>query len=267
MMSGHKVRTFAVPLGDMVNDARVQRGLDHTRVASIVRNYNQDAIGVLTLSARDSGAFSIIDGQHRYHAMKEMGLAEDWKQTSRVFYGLSMAQEAELFRLLNNTKKPTALDLFRVRVIEGDEVAIGITDMLARHGWVVSQQLQSGHLRAIATLEKLWRRDPLAAELVITVLSHTWGEDHHPDYVDGRLIDGYGILYARHGEKIDTKTLMHKVSRAFSPIQIYGKGSALKKIHSSSKRSVGAYVADILENIYDTGIRTESKRLRKDEAE
>jgi hypothetical protein len=253
-----KVRTHTVTLGSMVNDARVQRALDKNRVTAIADNFTMEAIGVLTLSARDDGTFSIIDGQHRYEALREKGYGNEFKVTCRVFYGLSLANEAELFRLLNNTRKPQPIDLFRVRVIEGDETAVAISDMLGKLGWVITMaptgSEEYGAFRAVVAIEKIWKADPVAARWAIQALNAAWGKQHNSDCMDGRLVEAFGLFYMTYGEEIDLDNLILKVIRIGGARDLISQGISRKKA-TNSKRTTGVVIMRQMVHLYNKGLR------------
>lgn len=194
----------------LVVDPRVQRSLDTRRVARIADTLNLDAIGVITVSARDNGDYAVIDGQHRTAALREAGHGNG-KAMCRVFAGLTLAEEAEMFRLLNNTAKPQYIDLFRVRVIEGDADAVDMARTLKRHGWKVLAGNGAGCFTAVAAFERIYNLDGEAAERTIATITRAWGRDAHN--ADGRLVEGIGLVYVRYGAAADSDDLIERLAR------------------------------------------------------
>jgi hypothetical protein len=186
-----------LPVSVLIVDADVQRRLDLRRVARMVADFQPQALGTITVSRRDDGSYHIIDGQHRVMAARE-ARGESFSISARVFEGLSIRDEAGLFRLLNETAKPTAFDGFRVRVVEGEHVAVHVTDMLKRHGFGLSRGVQDGAFSAVTAAERVYRLDPNALERALGSLTHAWGR--MASAVDARISSmgwgRYGIAMA-----------------------------------------------------------------------
>jgi hypothetical protein len=247
-MRNPKVENVAV--STLIIDPRVQRPLDKRRVSKIAAELNMDALGVITVSRRDNGDNAVIDGQHRVEALREAGHGGG-TAACRVFADLTLPEEADMFRLLNNTAKPGYLDLFRVRVIQGDEDAVMITLMLEQYGWKVAQAGDAGCLSAIQAFERVYRASPAAAEKTIATITRAWGHDRNG--VDGRLLDGLGLVYARYGEAINVSELTDRLSKyAGGPGALLGKSRGLSDLIGVT---VGKAVAEVVVELYN--------RLRK----
>lgn len=233
-------------------DPRVQRALDVRRVRKIADSLNWDAIGVITVSARENGDYAVIDGQHRTAALREAGHGEN--VMCRVFTGLTIAEEAEMFRLLNNTAKPQYIDLFRVRVIEGDPAAVDMARMLKRHGWKVTIGTQTGVFAAVAAFERIYNLDDVAAERTIATITRAWGRD--AGNADGRLVEGIGLVYVRYGDAVDTDDLINRLARfAGGANALIGKARGLRDLVGST---VPRAVAEIVVEEYNRRRKTKA---------
>lgn len=101
-----KVVTKEIPAGDLRFDRdNYQREPNHKRIRSYVENYNPIAALGVVVSQRADGSYWVIDGQHRVMAtMRRMGI--DHPMNCYVIQGLSPAEEAELFTLINTHRGP-----------------------------------------------------------------------------------------------------------------------------------------------------------------
>lgn len=248
-MNSPKLRD--VPVSILIVDADVQRRLDLRRVSRMVADFQPQALGTITVSRRDaSGAYHIIDGQHRVMAARE-ARGEMFAMSARVFESLSIREEAELFRLLNETAKPTAFDGFRVRVVEGEHAAVHITDILKRHGFILSRGTQDGAFCAVTAGERIFRLDPNALERTLGTVVHAWGRT--ASAVDSRIIDGLGSVWHRYGDAIDGESLATKLARTGTPDTLVGHARTLAKALSSSMTSA---MAELVVNTYNKGRTT-----------
>lgn len=251
----HKADLKQMTVSSLIVDPDVQRNLDIRRVNKIVEEFNADALGTLTVSHRASGAHHIIDGQHRAAAVRVIG-GDDKKVLCRIFNGLTIQEEAEMFRLLNNTAKPQVLDLFRVRVVEGEPTAVAITEILAGHGWTVG--FGSSHtktmLAAVSAVERVYRLDPTALERALGTATRAWG--HDAVCADGRLVEGLGLVYYHYDNALDPTELTARLARyAGGPAALLGKARGLKEMVGGS---VPNSVADIIVEVYNRARRTKA---------
>lgn len=212
-------------------DGDVQRPLDMARVERIVAAFNQAALGVVVLSHRADGTYHCIDGQHRVAA--QMVIDDSVAMDALVWTGLTTAQEAAMFRLLNNARPVGVLDRFRVRVAEGDPKATSITNALASHGWMVQASKLDGAFAAVAAVEQVWdRAGDTASELVSTMiemLTKAWGHNAHG--VRGEIIAGLGAVLIRYRGEVDMAKLTHELSQyPGGALALIGRAKALKEL-------------------------------------
>jgi len=248
-MHSPDLRPLAV--SSLIVDPDVQRTLDTRRVNAIAESLNMDALGIITVSRRKNGSYHIVDGQHRVAAVRLAG-GDDEKVMCRVFEKLSLADEAVMFRLLNNTAKPMAVDLFRVRVVEGDPDAVRIVDIAREYGWKIAQQTHGGAIAAVAALERVYLRDPDALSKALGVITRAWG--HEPPANDGRIIEGVGLVFARYGAAIEVADLAPRLSSfAGGPGALLGKAKGLRDMIGGTQTNA---VAEVVVETYNRARRT-----------
>lgn len=182
-------------VGDLWVDPSVQRSLKKARVNKMAAEFNPDALGVITTSFRSPRRIHIIDGQHRYRAAEAAKFTGVFQ--TMQYHGLTIPQEAALFRLLNTTEKVTRIDQFLVACVEQDPAAVHLAAILAAEGWEVSPSTAEGRIAAIASLERVYALDPDAAKAALHVLTVAYG--HRPAAVQGSMIEGVGRMIAKYG--------------------------------------------------------------------
>jgi hypothetical protein len=251
----HKPEVAAVPLNLLIVDPVVQRPLDKRKADKIAADLNLDAVGLICVSRRANGSYSIIDGQHRVDALRTVGFTTD-SVDCEVYDGLTLAAEAAMFRLRNNRSSVQKIDLFRVRVVEGDPTAVAINDMLARLGWTVRIGKSDGDLAAVDALERAWNLDPdgqpPAAERTIAAVTAAWG--HNAAGVDRAIIGGVAAVFARYGPDVSTGDLIDRLARyAGGPNNLVGNGRGLSGLLGCT---VPIAVAEIVVNEYNRRRKT-----------
>lgn len=235
----------SVPIGQMFVDPRYQRHLKVGRAQDIADHFDWSAFGVPVLSRRDDGRYAEVDCQHRIEAAKLIGLG-DAEPMCEVFEGLTVAEEAALFRDRNNMEKVPLVDRFRARLVAGEERALDMMRILDRHGWKLQASSSGpGYFAAIGKLEKLYNASPLAAERTIAVLTRSWGYD--PIAASGLLVDGLGRVFVRFGGQVEIDDLVDRLSRFPGGASSFlGQARGLQPIIGGTVgRAVGEKVIDL----------------------
>ena len=246
---------------DLSVDPVVQRTIDMNWVNSRKTAFTANALHVLTVSLRANGLKHIIDGQHR-HAL---ALAVDYHEplTCEVYVGMSLAEEALLFRLLNDRKKVTPLDNFRIRVIEGEKVATELTDVLTRYGWIVQPNKSQFSLQAVTALEKVYtgwgpkKSENLATvESVISIITAAW--KGNPDGVRAEILTGLGMVLMRHGSRVPIPRIVAQMKAVpGGPAALSRRARALREMSGGMK--IGDAVATNFINMSNANLSKDSK--------
>ena len=239
-------------------DPRVQRALDIGRVRRIAAAVDFAALGTLIVSHREDDTFHVVDGQTRVAALKESGNGE-YEADCKVFEGLSLAEEAKLFRLYNDTKQVKPTTKFIVRVVEGEPKALAMNDILVRNGWVVTGATSRGHFCAVAALEWVYDGAGLyepgnidACDTVVNVLTVAFGLNQ--DGVRAELVKGVGLVVLRYGDELDLRKLATDLSQHDGgPTGVIGAARQLRKLRSAN---IAHSMAELLVGMVNKGRRT-----------
>jgi hypothetical protein len=240
-----------IPASALMVDRTVQRGLETTRAERIAQDFDRSALGTFVVSRRADGTNHLIDGQHR-HAVVIMLGGDDWLLNCEVHEGLTRAQEARMFRLLNNSKAVNVLDKFLVRIQEGDPVAVGINTILERYGWTVALSKNTGTFVAVSAIEKPYRRaGDQGAQLVdwvINVCTQVWG--HSADGVRNEIVTGLSLLWLRHRDAIDTAKLIAELQGFVGGARgLVGRARSLKEFRGGT---IGDAMAEHLTHLVNS---------------
>ncbi len=134
-------------------DHRYQRELDINRVNSMIKSFDPRRVGVPVVSKRLDGSYWALDAQHRLAAIKGAGFGDE-SILMEVHHGLSLAEEAAMFLLLN--KDRTAVKViykFKARLEAKEPIALEIQSILKRVGCKISRSPQPGGVMAVQAVE------------------------------------------------------------------------------------------------------------------
>jgi hypothetical protein len=238
----------------LIVDPDVQRGLDRARVDRMAASFDIDGVGVLVVSDRDDGTLHVADGQHRRELLISVGLGDE-PVACQVYKGLTRAEEAALFRVLNNNKQVPPIDKFRIRVVEGEPMAVQINTALHAHGWTVKAYRTDGTFMAVSAIESVYKASnkgskvPNAGlvETLISVITAAWG--HNADGVRAEAISGIGAVLMRHHDAIDLAKLV-SVLAGFpgGPLALIGNGRGLRDLRGGR---IADSMAEIIVELYN----------------
>ena len=245
--------TRKLKANELIVDPQVQREVDPKRVRNMAADLNLSAIGVLCVSERSNGDMVVLDGGHRRGALIEAGEG-DTPITCEVYRNLTVADEAMIFRYRNNTQKVGYLDRFRVRLVEGEEIAVEVERLANKHGWaVVGSPESSGMpiLHSVQKLEELYRRNEHVANEVLKVATLSWG--HDPNAVDYRILGGLGSFLTRYWDEVDSSDLENRLSTyKGGPNVLIQQSQGLREIR---KVPAASAIAELITDIYNKNRR------------
>lgn len=250
-----KPEVAAIPLNLLIVDPAVQRPLDVKRIDKLAAQLDLDAIGLICVSRRNGDVYSIIDGQHRVAALRAAGFADDTVECE-IFSGLSLSEEAAMFRHRNFRSSVQKVDLFRVRVVEGDETAVAIHALLLKYGWKVQNGSHAGYLNAIDAFERVWLKDaegvPTSAERTIDTITSAWGLDQGG--ADRSIITGLGSMFLHYRFAMDLSTVIARLKKLDGgPVSLLSRARGLQNV---IKGQLSSSLAEIVVEEYNRGKRS-----------
>ena len=231
-------------------------GTSSRRVAEMVADWDLGKVGTVSVSERGDGSQFVMDGAHRVHAAREVGLTE---LPAMIHAGLTREQEAALFGGLNTFGRPSAVSRFLARVAAGEDEATEIKSIIESHGWRIAQAQKPGVFAAIEAAERAYRsgagvlpagRHPDTLDWVLSILTAAW--DHDADSVNLNIVQGLAQMYGRFGSDIDAKKLTSALAQTRPKILI-GKARGSKDARGGT---VPAHLAAVLVGLHNHGKRT-----------
>ncbi len=187
-----------VPIPAMAIAPLAQRELKQYRVDKLAANLDLEQLGTPTVNKRGV-RYYIIDGQHRVEALKKIGYGDQSIQCW-MYEGLTEAQEAEKFLKLNDVLTVDAFPKFTVAVHAGRPEETAVNNVVRKAGLHVGSTRQSGSVRAVATLTRIYRQtgeEGLARTL--RIVHDSFGDAG----LDAAVIAGVGLLCQRFNGSLD----------------------------------------------------------------
>lgn len=233
-------------------DHSYQRDVLPSRVKHIAEDLDLDALGVFAISLRPGDVYVLLDGQHRWQAMMHHGVGE-WEVLCRVYSGLTVDEEAALYRQLNDTRRISAWDDFKAGVVSEDEECLDILRIAKRAGWVVGNQAKDGMVACIAMLRTLYRREGGAKALgrALEDARQAWGENHVG--AERYILAGLHKIHSTYNGDLDRPAFIAKIAKAKGgPAGILGTAKAMQAM---SAKHVGALCAAVMVEHYNRGRR------------
>jgi hypothetical protein len=244
----------------------VQRSLIKHHANTLTREYDPRLFGLGHVSLRDDGHYYGIDCQHRCYAAVQSGHG-DIPVKFKVYKGLSLREEADLFERLNaNRIRVNPVAAFKVRVVAEDKDALAITKILRGVGLHVPETLsiQEGGVCAVRALEDIYhgktarkcRKEPSPALLEDTlgVLTSAFGTSH--EAFEAGLLKSVAALLDIHGEAIDRARLANVLGRQSTPRSLLAQ---IRGSFSTSKGQLAEAGVQILRNLYNQRLREDRK--------
>lgn len=244
-----QIRT--IKLGDIRVSPTGQRELNMSRVKKILDNLDMERLGTLTVSARD-GFFWLIDGQHRFNALKEYwgeGF-EEWEIEAWCYFDLTEEQEAEKFLQHNEVLTVDAYARFKVGVAAGRPVENDIDRIVRSLDLKVTRQHGTGSISAVASLVKTYTRyGPQGLVQTLWTIREAFGDRGF----EAVIIDGVGLFRARYEGRIDPERLVKKLSTTLGGVK--GLLNRANLIREKTGQTVPQCVAAAVTDVYNQGAR------------
>ena len=213
----------------------------------MVTKLDLDALGLLCASKRDNDLYAVIDGAHRAEVLRIYGFTPDDVVHCEVYKGLTLAEEALMFRLRNDRIPVSKLQIFHARLVEGEEVALAINKILQSYGWKVMAGSKGPYLACIDSVEAIFWQSPIALNRTMRVVTEAWGITHVA--ANRSVISGLGQIFIRYGDLVDVKDLTSRLAGLAGGAQnLLGRARGLRELR---KGSVPDALAELIVDEYN----------------
>lgn len=232
-----------------------QRELVPSKLRKLLADLDLDAIGVLHAVEypinKDTKTW-VIDGQHRLRALLEHGFGE-WIVEVKIHVEVTDdARASALFLKLNDRSPVSPYDKFMNELKSGAQGACGADAVARKHGLKINRSVGDGKLVCVAALKKLYQIDQgKALGATLGTLIEAWGTKSAA--LEGRLIEGLGIVYARYDGSVDRPAMVKKLAKY--PGSASGLIGDARGMTEYRKTTLSRCVAERVIETYNSGRR------------
>lgn len=246
-----EARIRTIKLGDIRVSPAAQRELNQARVNKIVDSLDMERLGTLTVSARD-GFYWLIDGQHRYNALKEFfgeGF-EEWEVEAWCYFDLNEEQEAEKFLQHNEVLSVSAYDRFKVGVTAGRPIESDVDRIVRSLDLKVARTQGNGSISAVTALTSVYKKHgPRGLVGTLFVIRESFGDRGF----ESVIISGLALFRGRYDGRVDQDRLVKKLNATSGGVK--GVLNRAAVIREKTGQPVPACVAAAVTDIYNAGLR------------
>jgi uncharacterized ParB-like nuclease family protein len=254
-----------IKLESLTVDKTVQRTfMNIGKINQIIREYNEDAVGEITVSDRGHGERIVLDGMHRVEALRRMGIET---VDAKVFYNLPKATEAQIFLDLNFSNQPSLFDKYRVGVTGENEEFVEVDRIVHAAGFTMGPEGTEGTINAVASVLRVHRlkygwetedepADHSILQVTLACIADAWGMSESG--LKASNLEAVGRLIQRFSPTLELDRLtetMAKTEGGAAGLLGRGRGYA-------SMRTIRQWqaVGQILVDEYNKNLPTRSSR-------
>lgn len=199
-----------VQISDLHFDPEMQRKLNGRWVQFLLTHWDWMHCDPIKVNVRGDGRMFVINGMHRVKAVWHMG---GGFISALVYVGLTTEEEHEIFGAQADFKGLSPLDIFRSRVLAGNEAAKEILMMATETGMAIAPFVRQQNRNQLTCVKSVWD------------LYHDEGAEHTKrvlhllaDAFNGRekartftALDGCSQFLKAHGNDYDRARLIRKI--------------------------------------------------------
>jgi|SRR5215471_6419464 len=244
-----KTRVIKVRADTLRIHPNAQRDLVPSQLKKLYDDFDLDAIGVLhAVEYEIDGelAIWIIDGQHRVATLIKHGLGE-WEVEVKIHMDVKDdARAAQLFLELNNRASVSPFDKFKNSCTARKIDALRVYKIAEEHKLKIGKTSGDGSICCVSALQKIFKLDDGKA-LILTLETLTTAFGHTASAVEGKLVEGVGLLYKTYNGTIDRPALVKKLSKYPGGASgLLGDGKGIRQYrHCSVSRGVAERVLEV----------------------
>lgn len=232
-----------LPVEKLVVDEEYQRDTSSRRsqmnIEKIVENFSWHKFSPITVSEAGIGSYSIVDGQHRVEAVKQLGDVD--KVPCWIISGAKKAEQAFAFVGINRDRVATTpYAIHKSLAVAGDKDACMVDDFCYRIGIKINKNTftigkDPTVTNALGTIRAfLKRKHEEQLSFAVNVIRGAY--PFKSGQIKSDIIKCLAALYVKYKDKIKKDVLIEAL-RSFDDVEIIcSKASQLSKLDASVSR-------------------------------
>lgn len=244
-----------IPIEQIKVDISVQRELQESHVNKILKKFDPNAFGRLTVSKREDGFYYCSDGQHRLNVARRLGFKE---VPCIVINNYTIKEEGENFIKVNEmSAKVSMLDKYRIGVSCEMEDWIRVKEVLDYAGLEAGTGVNKVSCISViykiingATLLSSIEKNVVIMKKSLYILKEIVGVKG----INNQMVSGMSIFvrnYIITGET-DTQTTIERLRKVDAKV-IISKAQDMRD--NAVKGKVNSYVAYLFWNEFNKGLK------------
>lgn len=197
-----------VRLDQMKINPQAQRAFNPNNPA-VAGLFDPEVMGYIVVSHRD-GWYYVVDGQHRRAgALNFLGDSSQQVQC-RVFTGLTSEQEAELFLMLNDVKKQSAMSKYEKALHAGWAAECDVERIARSLDLRIGVDKACEEIACVTVLLSVYqKRGPAALSFALRVIRDSYGFDGFKK----PIIEALALITDRYGNALNEKALIERLHK------------------------------------------------------
>lgn len=233
-----------------------QRQLIPSHLKKIKQTLDLDMIGVLHAVEYEIDGVKakwIVDGQHRWQALIDHGFGE-WEVEVKLHLDANDHKRAsELFLSLNYKKSVSTFEKFKNELTALQPEALGIKKIAEDFTLKFAPSGDDGKICCVSAAKTVYRVDGgVTFRKALRTLVAAYGRTSAA--VEGRLIEGMGLVYKTYNGEIDEAAMVKKLAK--HPGGASGLIGDGKGVSEFRKTSVSRCIAEVIVSVYNSGRRS-----------
>jgi hypothetical protein len=251
-----------IPLASLIIDGSYQRSIDEPRARQIAAQWDDLIAGAIMVNERPNGVLAVVDGQHRVRAAI-LAKGEDADILCAVSHGLPIEAEARLFAELNGPlrRQPKALDVFRARLVAGDqapaEIVRTVEDVGLRIGFNAGGSSEPDVIQAIVAIERIYRRAGVRGlRATLVLIRDIWRDQEPRAYIETMLYGAFWFLSSYPQFEFDGPDREHLLEKLALVQPTTLQRRAQTWVQSGAARYVPQQIAEAMRAQFNAGKRS-----------
>lgn len=214
----------------------------------LAANLDLNKLGFPIVNHRD-GNFWVLDGQHRVHALRENGFANEVLDCE-VYENLTDAEMADIFLGRDDRKSVDPFSKFHIACTAGRKRETDIRRTVETQGLKVSKQRGEDCVGAVGALGRVYDRDgAVVLGQALRTIKHAYAGD--PDAFDQHVIDGVALVFNRYNGQTNEKELAARLGDSAHGVR--GLLRRAEAVRTKTGNQKSQCVAAVAVEIYNKG--------------